>query len=686
MRAQVSGRGRGVVTAVMAAALALAVVVAASPGQAAPAKQLALPKNVVATATSKTAISVSFSAVPNASSYTVLVFGESGQNSQEFRDALPTGTVIDGLSVCTTYRVAVQAISASRSLLNSVVSGKVTVATQCNEALVPDFGTPASTSDGFTVQIENYDADFAWAGSVTAGSVSIDDTGLAAVTGLTSDASQTLTVTTTRATYDNGSAKVTGARNTNPTRWIGSGDFTMEFWVKPTIDYSSVGRQELMVLTADANHRLDIWYQGGEWSAYADGALTAGQAVPGPFAASPPPVGTWTHVALSRSGGTMNLYVNGARLGQSSGSGDLSHLNKVLLGGDPTGCTCNVSTGLLSNVRIVDGTALYTAASITVPTTPVAAVAGTTFLLNNALGDPSVGSVVLDGSTRYEQTITTDSGVTTVSPLNAYTIKSGAWSESTVVTSAQAPQKSCGSNGLRASGALCQVGDDGPGGGTIFYSSSTAFTSTGSPCGTSCHYLEVAPPGWASLQDWPNDVTVNGQIVQPRTDANVDPILVWSDGAFTGVAPGAIAVGTAIGTGMQNTVQIRDNTVTTDKPQRFAFDAALNYAGTGAAAGQWFLPSIGELNELCKFARGQVADLGTAAQCSNSVSLSLNTALGLTAYEVYWSSSYDFLGNIGQTPGYCFTTACPNAGAVPGTTYNGYYSSYGVRVRPVRAS
>jgi titin len=77
-------------------------------------------------------------------------------------------------------------------------------------ALVPTFGTPAATADGFTVQITNFDAAYTWAGTATAsGSVAINGTGLVTVTGVASSTSSTVTVTTTRTSYATGSATVT---------------------------------------------------------------------------------------------------------------------------------------------------------------------------------------------------------------------------------------------------------------------------------------------------------------------------------------------------------------------------------------------------------------------------------------------------------------------------------------------
>jgi hypothetical protein len=226
---------------------------------------------------------------------------------------------------------------------------------------------------------------------------------------------------------------------------------------------------------------------------------------------------------------------------------------------------------------------------------------------------------------------------------------------------------------------LYQIGETGTGGGIIFYRSVAAFTATGAACGDNCHYLEFAPKGWASLSDWPNNIGSGGNIMSARANVNEDPFLVWSDGAFASANPGSIAVGQSIGTGYQNTQQILSNTVTSGKSARFSFLAALNYAGAAGAStsGQWFLPSIKELNELCKYARGQVGSLGnTAVQCSKT-GTSIDTNLGFNdADNIYLSSSYGVAPN-GFIAGYKLIY-----GSDP--SINEYYSSWGGRVRPVR--
>jgi len=227
---------------------------------------------------------------------------------------------------------------------------------------------------------------------------------------------------------------------------------------------------------------------------------------------------------------------------------------------------------------------------------------------------------------------------------------------------------------------LYQIGETGTGGGTIFYRSVTAFTAQGAACGNNCHYLEFAPKGWASLSDWPNNIGEGGRNMGARANVNEDPYLVWSDGAFISANPGSIAVGQNIGTGYENTQQILNNTVTSGKSARFSFLAALNYVGAAGTStvGQWFLPSIKELNELCKYARGQVAALGdTSVQCTK-VGTTIDTNLGFNdADNIYLSSSYGIAPN-GFIAGYKLIY-----GSDP--SISEYYAAWGGRVRPVRA-
>jgi hypothetical protein len=179
-----------------------------------------------------------------------------------------------------------------------------------------------------------------------------------------------------------------------------------------------------------------------------------------------------------------------------------------------------------------------------------------------------------------------------------------------------------------ATGGTCVVGDRGPGGGIVYYVSATPFTSTGSTCNTACKYLEVAPAGWN-----------NGGV------AADDPLLVWSTNTSLTTGQDTVTAGTEsnfanekfnwkIGQGFYNTsvMKVAGETST-------AQAAVLAYAG-GSTAGQWFIPSMNELNELCKYARGQTTGNPTVA-CAGTGSLKTGTAddLGGFVENVYWSSS-----------------------------------------------
>ena len=108
-------------------------------------------------------------------------------------------------------------------------------------------------------------------------------------------------------------------------------------------------------------------------------------------------------------------------------------------------------------------------------------------------------------------------------------------------------------------GGVCVVGFAGPGGGKVFYYSTQAFTSTGSDCGTNCHYLEAAPKD-LSIQAW------------------------CSNNSFLNVTA------TDLGSGMSNTTIAR-GTCTSG-----AIQSAADYTNNGKS--DWYLPSITELHFL----------------------------------------------------------------------------------------
>jgi len=175
---------------------------------------------------------------------------------------------------------------------------------------------------------------------------------------------------------------------------------------------------------------------------------------------------------------------------------------------------------------------------------------------------------------------------------------------------------------VKMSGDGYKVGDIGPGGGRVFYASTTGFncgpsyTATGSPYNFKCYYLEAAPT--------------------TGSNAWTDAAYQWS-GNTTSVVNNAsapeTATATAIGWGYRNTLAM------------VLQDATANKAGTISRAyrgpnnlSDWYLPSYDELNQMCKWAKGQ-AWTSDATVCNSSGTINTGSgAAGFGSYD-YWSSS-----------------------------------------------
>ena len=121
----------------------------------------------------------------------------------------------DALEPGTDYYIRINPIT-FYDLSNNPFSGiddKTSLAfqTQSLSAPVPAFNTAASTANGFTIQISNYDAAFTWSATTTAGTAAVNSSGLITITGLLPAESATLTASTSRAGYSNSQASVTAA-------------------------------------------------------------------------------------------------------------------------------------------------------------------------------------------------------------------------------------------------------------------------------------------------------------------------------------------------------------------------------------------------------------------------------------------------------------------------------------------
>lgn len=168
-----------------------------------------------------------------------------------------------------------------------------------------------------------------------------------------------------------------------------------------------------------------------------------------------------------------------------------------------------------------------------------------------------------------------------------------------------------------------EVGDTGPGGGTVFYVdiSSQGFSETGAACSPSCRYLEAAPTNPALLNYW------------------TDEEYPWSGNTSESVG----TTDESFGTGWMNTSQSINQPNGGDAAGN-AVTVAHAYRGPHGMA-DWFLPSKVELTQMCKWQGGEDW-VSNETPCTGGI---LNSGIGATGFmghsscgyfsSCYWSSS-----------------------------------------------
>lgn len=165
--------------------------------------------------------------------------------------------------------------------------------------------------------------------------------------------------------YFDGSGDYLTAGN-NSAFAFGTGDFTVETWVFPTVntggfqiffDTRNGGSDTAGIVFTIYNNQFGV-YRG---SLRAFGSVTFNQ---------------WTHYAVTRSGGTMRAFINGTQVDTWTDTTTLSSDNSVIGMTNETG---NYFNGYLSNLRVLKGTALYTS-NFTPSTTPLTAITNTSLL------------------------------------------------------------------------------------------------------------------------------------------------------------------------------------------------------------------------------------------------------------------------------------------------------------------
>jgi hypothetical protein len=168
----------------------------------------------------------------------------------------------------------------------------------------------------------------------------------------------------------------------------------------------------------------------------------------------------------------------------------------------------------------------------------------------------------------------------------------------------------CGADGT----TLCAVGVQGPGGGTIVYVDSTGNEMLG------YDYLEVAPTDASPSVAWSTSTPWCGPLQGSSCQTNwLRDVLTFLDYWV-------------LGTGEEATRGIIVRLGSGNVPfENYAAGVAYEYSTPTAT--DWFLPSIYELNEVCKYAATTNQTPGALTLCSGGTTRSGFTGDG------YWSSS-----------------------------------------------
>jgi Concanavalin A-like lectin/glucanases superfamily len=175
------------------------------------------------------------------------------------------------------------------------------------------------------------------------------------------------TISTSTKKYGAGSMSIaTGQRTTfasSEAFGLGSGDFTIEFWVSPS---SLPGVQTIILGNSLSNPYWFIRSTAANQILFTQDASSGGSSTQSNTALV---VGVWQHIAICRVNNIIQLYVNGVR-DTLSGPGftdTTNYTNQILYIGDQPGSGLGAFNGFIDDIRITRGIARYTG-NFVVPT------------------------------------------------------------------------------------------------------------------------------------------------------------------------------------------------------------------------------------------------------------------------------------------------------------------------------
>ena len=187
--------------------------------------------------------------------------------------------------------------------------------------------------------------------------------------------------------------------------WAFSGNFTIEAWAYPTL----LGAERIIVsqwfggTVANTAFTIDFQATNKVRASFSSGGTMSTINSASTFTAN-----NWYHIAAVRLGSTITLYVNGINEGTATLAGAINNIAQFLYIGalNNGGTIVSPFLGYISNVRVLNGTALYTS-SFTPPTGPLTAITNTSLLACHANrfrdGSSNNFTITRNGDTRIER-------------------------------------------------------------------------------------------------------------------------------------------------------------------------------------------------------------------------------------------------------------------------------------------
>jgi hypothetical protein len=141
---------------------------------------------------------------------------------------------------------------------------------------------------------------------------------------------------------------------------IGTGDFTLECWINRTATASGAGNADVVISKGTNNIVLSIAVNTSkfDFGQYGVASLcTSTTAISN---------NTWYHVAVTRSGTTVRMFIDGTQEASTTSSANFTSTTNMLIGADVNNTNQRLN-GYIQDLRITNGYARYTA-NFTAPT------------------------------------------------------------------------------------------------------------------------------------------------------------------------------------------------------------------------------------------------------------------------------------------------------------------------------